>query len=702
MANQVKKLEQIHLNWVLNKIEHSLATLTNSEANTYQDDQEISALMKLRDKPYFARLDFIEANEKSLETIYIGSHTFINDDDFLIYDWRAPISSIYYNGELGKTAYNSPMGKQIVDIKLKRQFEIKQDKIINVYDMSKSIGDQLLLATLSQNSSDKMKNIVATIQADQNQVIRNNQDSIIAVQGIAGSGKTAVLLQRVAWLLYQYRGSVNSQQILIISPTELFSGYINDVLPDLGEPNASQLTFYAIFKKLSWVSECHPQTLNEQFSQKSTTSFLTSYECLLLLTAYCQHLNHDGVCFKSVIKNHHIIISDRVLKKVFYSFNQNYSLYNRFLETQTYAQKQLTRFLKRVKDQKWVEEELANISPQQLASVERQQKFKDISEEQNYWQEKIISTKFADQIEQINAGTFIDIIQLLINFLESLPKTTASQSEIQTAINDLRVRHINGNLSAMLLLIQQYLTHDISDRNIKFLLIDEVQDYTPIQIATLKLLYPNAKFTFLGDANQRIFGNISNIFDDIQSIFDQQSVHLTILNRSYRSSEPITLFTKQLLPKTKFNENVQSVNRNGKTPQLFMAPNPKKQINIIIDILHHNLKKTTAIICKNLTESQNVYNQIHQFIPQSVLVSSEKQTANSNIIIIPVYLAKGLEFDTVIAWDTSDATFNNEQDRFILYTICSRAMHELYLLTSKKESHFLAKISRNLIDRITI
>ena len=161
-----------------------------------------------------------------------------------MYDWRAPISSIYYEGELGEVSYDTPDGQQTVNVKLKRQFQIEDGVIVTLYDTAETVTDQMLLAALNNHSSTKMKSIVTTIQRTQNRIIRNTDADLLFVQGAAGSGKTAAVLQRVAWLLYRYRGNLNSSQVILFSPNQLFNDYIDQVLPELGEHNMVQLTYY--------------------------------------------------------------------------------------------------------------------------------------------------------------------------------------------------------------------------------------------------------------------------------------------------------------------------------------------------------------------------------------------------------------------------------------------------------------------------
>ena len=209
-----------------------------------QSAQQLATVKRLMGNPYFARIDFQEGREKP-ETIYIGLGSFTNEaGKFLIYDWRAPISSIYYDGGLGKVTYQTPDGPQQVTVSLKRQFVIKNGKIQTMFDTTETIGDQMLLEVLGEKSDTQMKTIVTTIQREQNQIIRDTKADLLFVQGAAGSGKTSAVLQRVAYLLYRYRGNLSSSQVIMFSPNQLFSDYISNVLPELGEQNMVQFTYY--------------------------------------------------------------------------------------------------------------------------------------------------------------------------------------------------------------------------------------------------------------------------------------------------------------------------------------------------------------------------------------------------------------------------------------------------------------------------
>lgn len=220
--------------------------LLDERENTWQHAaDQVTTLERLQAKPYFARIDFQETPDRPAETIYIGLASFADSPDhFLVYDWRAPISSIYYDGELGEIAYQTPDGEQTVNVQLKRQFQIEDGVIVTMYDTEEAVTDQMLLAALDNHSSTKMKSIVTTIQRQQNQIIRNTDAKLLFVQGAAGSGKTAAILQRVAWLLYRYRGHLTASQVIMFSPNQLFNDYIDQVLPELGEHNMVQMTYF--------------------------------------------------------------------------------------------------------------------------------------------------------------------------------------------------------------------------------------------------------------------------------------------------------------------------------------------------------------------------------------------------------------------------------------------------------------------------
>ncbi len=310
--------------------------------------RELGTLNKLEKNPYFARIDFREGDEKRDETIYIGMASFTDQPDhYLIYDWRAPISSIYYNGGIGDVSYMTPDGEQTVDVKLKRQFQIENSKIKTVFDTEEVVGDQMLLDALSNRSDTKMKSIVTTIQKEQNQIIRDTSSELLFVQGSAGSGKTAAVLQRVAFLLYQYRGNLHSGQIILFSPNQLFNDYINQVLPELGEQNMVQMTFYQYSSHR--LPSVQVETLSERFTEQldkqaqKLNDIKGSLDYFKAVSAYANHLNKEDMRFGNLMFNGQVLIPKEKIEEIYYGFNENYNLRNRL----DYTKEELMKILNR-------------------------------------------------------------------------------------------------------------------------------------------------------------------------------------------------------------------------------------------------------------------------------------------------------------------------------------------------------------------
>ncbi|MDE7056249.1 MAG: UvrD-helicase domain-containing protein, partial [Lactobacillus sp.] len=283
---------------------HQQQQLLSEREHAWQHSaKQLDTIERLKKKPYFARVDFKESNEKKAETIYIGLGSFADrDDHFLIYDWRAPISSIYYDGKLGEVSYNSPEGEITVDMTKKRQFMIKDGKIESMFDTNESIGDQMLLEVLSEKSSTQMKSIVTTIQQEQNKIIRNTSADLLFVQGAAGSGKTSAILQRIAYLLYRYRGNLTSSDVIMFSPNQLFNDYIKNVLPEMGEQNMVQMTYWQfVSRRLPGMEvESLFKQFEDQNSDTNISAFKDSVNFFNLVTRYAKHLNKRGMIFKNV------------------------------------------------------------------------------------------------------------------------------------------------------------------------------------------------------------------------------------------------------------------------------------------------------------------------------------------------------------------------------------------------------------------
>jgi DNA helicase-2/ATP-dependent DNA helicase PcrA len=292
--------------------------------------------------PYFGRLDFLEDGEKNGEKYYIGISNLINEDyDFLVYDWRAPVSSMFYDYEIGEASYKCPEGTINGEIKLKRQYKINNSNLEYMFDSNLKIDDEILQEILSKNADNKMKAIVTTIQREQNRVIRNEEFKNLIVQGPAGSGKTSVALHRIAYLLYKYREKITPYNIIIFSPNEIFNDYISNVLPQLGEENMYQTTFKEYMHKaiggqfvkenssdmMEYILNC--KKYSDYETRIKSIKFKSSVEFIDILKQYVTYAEKMSREFKDIVFRGKLIISSKKLDEMFYKDYLSMSLKNR-------------------------------------------------------------------------------------------------------------------------------------------------------------------------------------------------------------------------------------------------------------------------------------------------------------------------------------------------------------------------------------
>lgn len=322
-------------------------------------NRQISLLSDLRNSPYFGRIDIHEDGEPSPETLYIGTSSF-NDEqgNFLIYDWRAPISSIYYNGTLGTVSYTTPMGKQRAQLLKKRQFRIQSGKITNMFDTNETVGDELLQEMLGEQSDEYMNNIVSTIQKEQNDIIRDTTHDLLIVQGVAGSGKTSAILQRIAFLLYHSRADLNAEQIVLFSPNLLFSHYISEVLPSLGERNMRQVTLAEFFAQR--FEGLKVETLFDKFEKKSKTSDNTEITIkedtafMHKIKEYVTRLDNSHLFFNDLILIDQVIFSSSEIRLLYSKLPVAQPHYLRHFELKNILIKELKKKIKKELNAQWV------------------------------------------------------------------------------------------------------------------------------------------------------------------------------------------------------------------------------------------------------------------------------------------------------------------------------------------------------------
>ncbi|AMV63283.1 DNA helicase [Pediococcus damnosus] len=660
-------------------------------------NRQVATYKQLQKSPYFGRIDIQDPDESEPETLYIGTASFTDEhENFLIYDWRAPISSVYYNGSLGKVSYQAPAGKMTTDLIKKRQFSIQNGKIKNLFDTNEIVGDEILQEVLGQQNDTYMANIVATIQKEQNDIIRDTTSDLLVVQGVAGSGKTSAILQRIAFLLYHSRQSLNAEEIVLFSPNRLYSRYISDVLPSLGEHNMRQITLADFlsqrFQGLNVESlfDRYEKDDHRSASQQAITTFEESTDFMQLVTDYVANLTADDIQFSNVLFNEEPFFTADEIREIYRQLPTTMAPADRFLKTKNTLIKRLKNRIDKEADADWVHEQIDHLNNEQynnLTGTKKLHDFENYDDEIHYIGRKLVAKHFQVVYDALYNNYFIDPYTQFMQFLKQvqLPEEISTKDwqahnfAFQQSIEFHKLHLIDA---APLLLMRDLITGGGRNRQIQHIFVDEMQDYSLAQMIYFKHAFPNAKFTLLGDSEQALFKNVEapqRLLDNLKSAFAVRRANLITLNRSYRSTFPITNFAKALLPD---GDQIQAFSRDGSLPTILIRDTPTESRDTLIDLCKKQLQTygTVAILTRNIAESQHAFNQIHQ-ATQAHLLTDTDLALPKGVLVMPVYLAKGLEFDSVIAYNISKENYPDASSTGIIYTMASRAMHQLTLLS---------------------
>ncbi len=636
--------------------------------------------------PYFARMDFKEEGEEKAEKCYIGISTLINEDfDFLIYDWRAPISSMFYDYEIGDAYYKCPEGIVNGKITLKRQYKISHGKLHYMFDSSIKIDDEMLQDILSKSSDNKMKAIIATIQKEQNKAIRNEKYKNLIVQGPAGSGKTSVALHRIAYLLYKHRDSITSKNIVIFSPNNIFNDYISNVLPQLGEDNMLQTTFKDyMHKTLGDVvgKEDYWEMMEYIFGDKSKPfyhirikglKFKSSTEFVDLLKVYLKHLEKISMDFRDITLRGETIISSAEIQELFYKDYKSLPLKRKLEKLRQRILYLIEPYENRLVDKavKEAEESGEHLDKSEIVKVSKFKVGLEIKAIVNEVEEK---TKF-DLMDCYKA--FYEDIESFLS-MANIKYDKESIREIKRyTLENLRAKKINYEDQVALLFIKGTVGGIPKTEEVKYVIIDEAQDYSPLQYEIFNELFNKANKTILGDISQSInpYMNVGS-YNNVVNILKDHDTSIINLTKSYRSTAEITKFSRKILSEEIHDEYVE---RSGDWPKVIGLLN-EEAINekIVEEVKIHkdNGHNSIGIITKNAHEAQRVYNYLKDRVDVKIIVNEDDEYIN-DVLVIPAYLAKGLEFDVVMIYNASELRYRDKEDRLLLYTACTRALHVL-------------------------
>lgn len=622
---------------------HEIRSMRESILNHFALGESVinkhKRLTKILAIPYFGRIDFLEKKENSkVMPIYIGIHTFYDPESraTLIHDWRAPVSSMFYDHELGEAGYRSPSGEIKGVISLKRQYRIRGGKMEFMIESALTVHDDILQKELSSNVDDKMKNIVATIQREQNRIIRNEDIRTLIIQGVAGSGKTSIALHRIAYLLYTFRDSISSKDILIISPNKVFSDYISNVLPELGEETVPETSMEQILSGVlehKYKYQTYFGLVNELLEKPSSSlinriAYKASFGFISELDKFILHIENTYFKAADVKLTKYITIPAPFIEEQYLRFNR-YPIRRRFDAMADYMLDMLKiqyTFTVTTTGRNLLKKEIRLM----FAGNNDIQVYKDFFKWTN------------------NPGMF---------------KMRKGHTLEYSDLAPLAYLHLalegNGN--------QPF--------RVKHLLIDEMQDYSPIQYKVIQKLFPCRK-TVLGDAGQSVNPYGSSTAETIQKSLTASEIMK--LCKSYRSTFEITDFAQKIHP----NAELEPVARHGEKPQILQFGSAVEELSGIMGLISTYRKsgyKSLGIICKTEQQARKMADMLKSYANDISFLSSQSSAFVQGIVITSAHMAKGLEFDEVIIPQTDERNYRSEIDKSMLYVAVTRAMHRLTL-----------------------
>jgi DNA helicase II / ATP-dependent DNA helicase PcrA len=591
-------------------------------------------LTRLLESPYFGRIDVRDVSSEAEDPVYIGMHAFHDPetDRSIVHDWRAPISSIFYEFELGEAHFDAPSGRNHCELLRKRQYRIEDCELVFMLESSLNIQDDVLQRELSRASDDKMKNIVSTIQRDQNAIIRNDATHTLIIQGAAGSGKTSIALHRIAFLLYKYRDSISSDEILIISPNKVFAHYISQVLPELGEEMIQETTMEMLagellddqFRFQSFAEQVAIQLAGkdkqymERIQYKATTEFLYRVE------EYARHVRNSNLQPVPIEVGLFSVDAEWIARE--------FRKYGRFS-----INEQINRVTTAVVDHMWTRYQ------KRVAGKDR--------------------TKVRNDLKQMFTHTS----------LKAIYKGFYEWSEQPGMFKQLRGGAYEYNDAFPLIYLKMLLEGSPSTKRMKHLVIDEMQDYTPVQYQVIANLFP-CKKTILGDHHQSVSPLSASSAEAIRDVLDDSQC--MYMHKSYRSTIEIT----QVAQCIQLNPDLDPIERHGPVPTLVSRDTREAQTEWIQQAIvryHQSDHNTLGIICKTHDQAAWLHEQLSSDSPEVRLLDFRSTVFSQGVMIATAYLAKGLEFDQVIVPFADATNYRTLIDRHMLYVACTRAMHQL-------------------------
>ncbi|MBC3898478.1 AAA family ATPase [Acetobacterium malicum] len=647
------------------ELSQAMAPVTERTALYEFTEAKITKLRGILDTPYFARIDFCFRDGEQTEPIYIGHHSLKKENAYkmLIHDWRSPVASVFYRFAPGDAWYDAPVGRIEGKLLLKRQFEIKDGHLDFFFDADLQVFDEFLKKLLSSNTSPKMKTIVESIQRDQDLVIRDMENDVLIVQGVAGSGKTSIALHRAAYLMYQgLSDRLQGREIIIVSPHKLFEQYIANVIPELGEENVRTLVFDEIIKDL----------IDKKFETKNV--FLER----VLSNGPQSQLKSDSMAFKA---------SADFIK-----------ILDRFIDD-------IPQHLMNIRDIRYKGETIFT----RAEIISRLQTNPDtpLKTKLGYLEEAINETVYGKWRRPLKSSVRnemmrfaeIDALNLYTQLFENdgyffkiaagiaLPE--GIRKMLAVTKRNLIHHHLNYDDAVALAYLSLRLFGAKEYATIKQVIIDESQDYYPLHYEIMNRLFLKSKLTILGDINQTLQKNEDlSFYEAIAKRLNRKKSALVTMNKSYRCTSEILRFSKKFIDDA---IPVESFNRSGEEPVLLGAADTESLVEKLCDTINQCQTagyQSIGLIVKNQKNTMVLFEALQQKMSVN-LIRHNTVVEIEGVSIMPLYLSKGLEFDAVLICDVSAENYHSEADKRLLYIGCTRALHRLYLLWEGQPSPLL-------------
>ncbi|WP_347559710.1 ATP-binding domain-containing protein [Clostridium sp. AM58-1XD] len=589
-------------------------------------------IARMKESPYFARIDFRENDSEEAESYYIGPFSFRHKNELLIFDWRAPVAGMFYDFEPGPAGFEAPCGRIDGELTKKRQFKIRDGVMEYALESTSNIQDDVLQRELSHTSDEKMKSIISTIQKEQNRIIRNEKAETMIIQGVAGSGKTSVALHRIAYLLYRFKNRLSAGNVAILSPNKVFGSYISNVIPELGEEPIYELSAADIAKiQLEGTAEFEREkdpleSADETWAKR--VCFKSSMKFAALLNEYIRRMPDE------IFQPEDISCGRLNAGKEW--------IWQRYQALEKYP---VRRRLAMIADDIYDRFEAENIMDEELPGM------------------AFIRKSLAAMLTVKTPLALYKDFYVKNGVIEMFRMPAGKTLEWEDVYPFLYVLHAYEGLK------QSKIT--------KLLVIDEMQDYTPVQYMVFNLIFPCPK-TILGDFGQIISPNHRCTLDDIKRIY--QGAEFVQLNKSYRSTFEIITFADRIQNAV----TLEAVKRHGEKPQIIACTDETDEIHRMkeaISTFETGGNVSLGIILKTDREAKVMYAILSKEYSVNLITPKSTEFRNG-VTVTSIRMAKGLEFDEVMIPHADSLTYATEYDRSLLYIACTRAMHKLTILYS--------------------